>query len=505
MVMLNRQANAIRSPFAIMRYILVPCKTPDDFMQIDAPKPDEPGSSNAPSFCFFIAIGSLAFVLATYMFCPRFVMWTGFDLPATHYYPELNRAVSTLRQLEDPFTKSEVVSNAVIEWRLLFPIIGHYLHLPAPVYFAIPHLGCLLVLTVMASIVWQATRDRMIVLLATCIVATASWLFISVGWLSYFDSWCLFGVIVVTFFRRWTALVLACLLTPWVDERFILTLPLCMVVRAVHMGQMDNNDIKSFIKTCGICFVAIIPYLAIRLVALTRGNDEAAMSYFGLINLTVGFDRWIKGAWMGLRGAWVFVVMLPWLIWRRDRQVWGVFIVAVTVVTIVGSLVITGDLSRSMSMMVPAVLIGIVLLFRQSPRFSRRLIAGVLAFNLLAPASHVLLYFDVPIYYLPLEISRYEKPPPEFRAEFYHQRGVAAAQKQETVEALAEFSTAIRIDDKFVMAFYSRGVLLAAQGDYDGALRDLNEAIRHAPPDWPHHQKAGEYLSRAQMKLTQPQ
>src|SRR5262249_13710695 len=149
-----------------------------------------PGPTPRDDFLFAIVASLLAFVLSIAFFAPRFMHWNWIDLDSDeHHPPEFNRAIDTLRQLEHPFTPITNPTNAVINWRLLFPMLGHILRLPPRWFLALPALGCLLVLWYVAILVRHEGGTRLSALAATALSATTSWFFVSTGWLAYFDSW----------------------------------------------------------------------------------------------------------------------------------------------------------------------------------------------------------------------------------------------------------------------------------------------------------------------------
>ncbi len=78
-----------------------------------------------------MAASLAAFVVVILFFAPRFMLWPWLDLDsAERQAPEFNRAIDTLRQLDHPFVRITNPTNQVINWRLLFPVLGHYLNLP---------------------------------------------------------------------------------------------------------------------------------------------------------------------------------------------------------------------------------------------------------------------------------------------------------------------------------------------------------------------------------------
>jgi len=58
-------------------------------------------------------------------------------------------------------------------------------------------------------------------------------------------------------------------------------------------------------------------------------------------------------------------------------------------------------------------------------------------------------------------------------------RRLAASGKP--VKAISVLTQTLRLDPKLWQAFQYRGELRVSQGDYEGALSDLNEAIQLAP------------------------
>ena len=116
-------------------------------------------------FLVATAASIVAFALAAAVFAPRFLFWEFTDLEPGEYYPsEVKRAIDTLRQFENPWIRIETASNRVINWRLFFPIVGHYLHLPRWAFLSLPALGCLLVLGYVA--VLDSARGNGLVLVA---------------------------------------------------------------------------------------------------------------------------------------------------------------------------------------------------------------------------------------------------------------------------------------------------------------------------------------------------
>ena len=423
-----------------------------------------------------------AFVVVIVFFAPRFVFWSGIDLdPAEHYPPEFNRAIDTLRQLDHPFVPITNPTNRVINWRLLFPILGHYLHLPPWAFLALPAVGCLFVLGYIAHLVRRESGAWWAPLAAAALVGTTSWFFVSTGWLAYFDSWYVLGLLVAAFGRSKVAAGLACLLTPWVDERFVLTLPLLVVVRGISSRTIEGGPSAQILTEGLHCFSLVAPYCALRLVALATAHDEGSADHIRsqLANMN-GARQVADGLWSGLRGLWLFVAVAPALLDRRGRAAWAGLLLLAVAATLVANLTVADDLSRSASTILPAAVLGIVLLVRARPSLAGWALAAALAFNLLAPARHVVGGWDEIIQIHPLheELERLNHPP-LLMANLHLARAAGFAHQAQFSRALAEVETAIKIDPTSTTAQLNRGVLLnnldrtaEAADCYDAAVRD---------------------------------
>jgi tetratricopeptide (TPR) repeat protein len=425
-----------------------------------------------------------AFVLVIVFFAPRFMYWPGIDLDsAEHHPPEFNRAIDTLRQLDHPFVPITNPTNRVINWRLLFPILGHYLRLPHWAFLGLPALGCLLVLGYVAHLVRRESGTRWAALAASALTGTTSWFFVSTGWLAYFDSWYVLGLLVAAFGRSKVATGLACLLTPWVDERFVLALPLVVVVRGISSGGIEKGSSAQFRSEALRFFALMAPYCAVRLVALATGQDEGSAFHLRVYLATVHSAREVAyGLWSGLRWLWVFVAVAPAVLISKGRAAQaGVLLLAVAA-TVAANVPLATDLSRSASTTVPAAVLGIVLLVRARPSLAGWLLAAALALNLLTPARHVIEGWDDAVRISPLyiELGRLKHPPPAL-AYLYLMRVARFAEQGQLPRALAEVETAIRIDPKSAAAQINRGVLLNDLGRPAEAAACYVAAVRLDP------------------------
>lgn len=427
-------------------------------------------------------------LIAVCFFAPRYWLWRAVGFPLqelVEIQPELNRVSFALPQLAHPWRRIDDPTNRVIEWRLLFPLIGHTLHFPRWLYLALPHVGCLLALAAVASIAWRATRAASATLYAALLVATASWFFVSTGWLAYFDSWLVLALVLASFARNRAVLFSAALLAPWVDERFILALPICAVVRAIALDGPDT-DRRAWWRDIGMLLAGLAPYLAVRLGAEILQVRETSKSYWAdrpLWPAALGASLW--GIWSGLRLGWVTVAMAIAALSGRSRWL---ALAAVTVALLV-NFCVADDLSRSMSVATPLVLAGVLQLWRTQPARARRVLPWLCAGNLLLPAHHVIAspgsveapYHVVPILSLPAEWARADEPP-HFASPFvYNRRGMDHFQAGEKARARIAFDLALSFNPDFSRAKANRAIIQFIEGQREEAMAELDAALLRSP------------------------
>jgi len=427
-------------------------------------------------------------LIAVCFFAPRYWLWRAVGFPLEELVaiqPELNRVSFALPQLENPWRRIDDPTNRVIEWRLLFPLLGHYLNFPRWLYLALPHLGCLLCLAAVAACAWRVTRDARAAIYAALLTATASWFFVSTGWLAYFDSWLVLALVLASFARNRALLFSAALLAPWVDERFILALPICAAVRAIDLGGAAT-DRRAWWRDLLMLLAGLAPYLAVRVGAEIMQVRDTSKSYWAdrpLWPAPLGASLW--GIWSGLRLGW-FAVAVALTAWS-GRSRW--LALAAVTATLGVNFCVADDLSRSMSVATPLVLAGVLQLWRAQPTRARRVLPWLCVGNLLLPAHHVIAspgsveepYHLVPILSLPAEWARADDPP-YFASPFvYNRRGMDAFQSGDKAKARIAFNLALRFDPDFSRAIAHRAIIKFIEGQRDEAMAELNAALARSP------------------------
>ena len=430
-----------------------------------------------------VVIALAAYGLSVFFFAPRFALWNGLHVQQASVAPEVNRAIDAIAQLKEPLTKIENGSNIVLQWRLFFPLLGHLLHLPIPVYLAIPHVGCFVALLYVAMISKRFVRSERHVFYVTTLAATTSWFFVSTGWLSYEDSWNIFGLLLVTFSRSRAVLLVTCLYEPFIDERFILAIPLVLALRLILVPEEETEWRSRLIGDAIAIFTPLTPYVLLRLVVLSR--DHGSMKYLtnrlAELQDPVAATQYLLGFWMGLRLLWLSVLGLVLLMFLARRWMAGLFLILTLAFSIGIALVIAADLSRSMSIMLPAAVVGTLLLARRLPTWMNGALPAMVIGNLLLPACHVVTLFNVPIFYVYTTINEYVHPPPIVNADDYAHDGEAAALDGKYEEAVKLLDSAVQLNPRSIFALTARALSKNAMNDHAGATADATAALRIDP------------------------
>lgn len=340
-------------------------------------------------------LGSLFFVLAFIVFCPRFYLW---DPLGSANLPESNRAFYSLVQLQySPFVKIPDYGNQVLEWRLLFPVIGHYLHLHWTIFFALAHISTLLLLIYAAHLVYSRTSSWAAAAVGTALTATSAAFFVSTGFLGYFDSALILALCISCFSSRPVTLWAAATLAPWVDERFIFALPIifwCQWMRA----QSFQGAFKKMLPI----LLGIAPYLFLRVLALVFNTDHS-QTLFRDVTHDAHLRFWpiFLGLWDALRWGWVAAV-LPILAAPRGPKVFALTLIPLA---LFGLLVCAGDYSRSMAIALPLMLYGLIVFWNQKSLQTQALLTGLAVLNFVMPAYHSFRAFHFPIFPLPIQLK----------------------------------------------------------------------------------------------------
>lgn len=307
-----------------------------------------------------------------------------------------DRAHTFLLQCAEPLRRD---IEPAMQWRLLPPLAAHVLRLPGNTPLVLPWLGIVAATAYAAVLFRRRIDDWRFVAGGTLLFATTSAVLVPVGWLGLNDAWVWCGLLAVAFGRATWALPLACLLCPWVDERFVIGFPLAWLA-----GRHDRDLDWSWPATRDGLW--LLPYAAIRL--WLQQHDAVATAATGqflsfhlkqaLLLVPVAPLGW----WLGLRAAWFALGYAAWHTAPGRRLLGG----AVLAATAGFSLVLAADISRSIAILIPGVLLGCFALARRHPEAAPRFVLVLGVINLAIPAAHLTQLKIDPISPLPIEILR---------------------------------------------------------------------------------------------------
>lgn len=348
-------------------------------------------------------LGILFFVLAFFVFCPRFYFWDPVGSPTL---PESYRAFYVLVQLQNsPFVKIPDIGSNVLEWRLLFPVVGYIFHIHWIPFFALAHASVLALLLYVAHVVYARTRSWWAAAIATALAATSSAFFISTGFLGYFDAAMTLALLVTCFSRRRVFIWAAATLAPWIDERFVFALPI-----ALWCQWMQTQDLKAALKLMVPMILGIAPYLLLRVMAMAMNTDHSQGFFHDLFTrFDMQVYKALVGSWDALRWGWAAVILGVFAAWPRAtprRMFWPrLFALTVIPAAMIFLLLSAGDYSRSMMVLLPMVLTGIILSWPQRTAQTMFLLTALAVLNFVMPAYHSFRAFHIQIYPYPLQLK----------------------------------------------------------------------------------------------------
>lgn len=338
-----------------------PCRACDP---APLPDPTVPALLRHP---LIIALGCVT--LALVVFAPRLWLLRQ-PVPGSFQW---DRAVTFLQQVESPFRRD--IEPAML-WRQLPAVVCHYAGLRGQAAFAFPWLGALAAVAYVATVASRHNPDLRFVGGCTLLYTSSSALLVPLHWWGINDGWIWLGLLAVAFARSRVAMIAALLLCPWVDERFLIALPLTLLVRG-HMGG-HGFSWRQFLPLAWV-----LPYLVARAVLSGPGSEGVQNGYLAeRAQMLAGLAPFAPlGWWMALRGGWVAVGYAVTL--------GGCRIAAATALTLLICFALASDISRSAAVLTPLLLAGCIEWNRRHPADSATHVWRLAWLNLLLPAAHV--------------------------------------------------------------------------------------------------------------------
>lgn len=334
------------------------------------------------------ALGVSVTLLLLVVFSPS---WVAFR--AWRRVPEVFAQVIAVRrgayvamQVADPSVEIHDPIHKIVRWRLLLPMVGHQLGMTPAMVLGLGYVGCVLVLTTIVRLGRRRGASWGECALLTIVAGAGAWFFTSTGWLGYYDSWLVLGLLTVAWARTRWLLWLACVLTPWVDERFVLGFPLAVLVRWISSsGALPvPGSVRGLLRDVSVATVLVAGYATLRLWLAGRGGSQTVAEYWRGVDAHVPLWRFLFGGWEGLRVGWPLVFLAVILLLRRQRiRAAGLLALGVVGTTLAG-FASANDLSRSVAPVLAVVPLGWELA-RTERWWMRRHVSRILAGAALLP------------------------------------------------------------------------------------------------------------------------
>ena len=310
-----------------------------------------------------------------------------------------------MRQCDSPL--GVPLADQALVWRIAPVLLAKAINLHGPAALIVPWLGLLVMLTQCAWLVRRRTGDDRLAALTTILIGTTSATLTVTGWLGLNDAWYASALIAVAFQPSLVVLAAASLVGPWVDERFVLALPLAIYVRAVALKPNVNLQQLVAIPAVGLIVYGVSRYL--NLFHLSTTSTGGFIHY-----VLSSFQQWLPwtslGWFMGLRAVWVLVVVGAGGECRRADfrpALWPALLVAAPLIAIT---LLASDTGRTTTMLLPLVLLGVErLLALRGAEVTQRILLLLLIANLLMPAMHVTYQSGDIINMFPVELARWLK------------------------------------------------------------------------------------------------
>lgn len=268
----------------------------------------------------------------------------------------INQAVNLSAEIDDP-------NHKITRWRLLVPALGKLLKLPGWLILGLAHIGCLVLIIILVGVCSaQSSLIGASLYEALCfsIVAGASApFFSSMGLLGYYDAWLALALIGVAFAGpRWVVLI-ACILAPWIDERFVFGLPLAQCVRWIRTDFAAESHWQWFKREAMAPIIVVVCYTIVRLGLGGSGSSQTVGDYLSEFVFTrkLSPSDYIVGAGAGLRAGWILVVTALLGIWMAaaaKARLQALLLTAGIIFTGIIGLFTALDLSRSMVLLIPS-------------------------------------------------------------------------------------------------------------------------------------------------------
>lgn len=301
---------------------------------------------------------------------------------------EWYRGITFREQVADPFSAQR---EPAMEWRLLPALICKTLGLSGNYVFIFPYLGVGLWLYATAYYTLREYQDPRLSSVCTLFAATSGGLFMSIHFFGINDGWIYVLVSVLVFSRNRWLILLAGVLGPWIDERFVIGLPLAVLSRHI-LNQIphESGGRKLFVIEAAS---GTLLYLAARMVISMVFQDRTSGQF-----LSDAIDRFLNyaeyarlGWWNGWRAGWIPILGGLWYLWKikwKNELILSLLfgLGSASLMTLLAQ-----DMSRSLTILFPLLICLLCLIWsREDQQGLKGAFTLAAVANLVIPFSHVI-------------------------------------------------------------------------------------------------------------------
>ena len=327
-----------------------------------------------------IVAGALCLLLVLVFHSPRWWLIVK-PTPGT---AEWDRATSYLAQCQAPF-RADV--EPAMRWRFVPQVFVFATGGNRTVALLIPWLGALTLAWSINRLLRQRGYDPVSAFWLGTVLLTSAPILVATGWLGMNDAWVALGLLAVAFSDSRLAIALACLVCPFIDERFVFGLPGAFLVRYYPFSN------RSCASVLGRLLAAMLPFIFVRGIGFALGHRDNSRFLLASANASSTY-LWVAplALWMAWRFAY-FPAALRIAHDFRQTRLECVLLLCGSLGPVLLGFTLASDTLRTASILLPLCVWGVV-----GPTLMDRRTIGWLAFaSLVVPVAHVTYTKVIPI------------------------------------------------------------------------------------------------------------
>ena len=266
---------------------------------------------------------------------------------------EWSRGITYIQQCDNPFNLTAVREPAM-KWRILPAIVGWSLGGGVKAGFIVPWAGVVLFFLYCSRLLLAQTKSLDTALTGCLLIGTTGGLITCTNFVGINDAWYLLAICAASFTQKPVLLACICLLGPWIEERFIIAIPVIVAT------QLLTSDAWS-LKRLTVCISpGLLVYALARSYYETTSSEATRGFLSGLPDLWKTSMHYVPaGLGMGYRAAWLIFPIGIAAASHGDKTkrtlAWVGGSISLATVTLLAA-----DYTRSTSILLPFLLISII-------------------------------------------------------------------------------------------------------------------------------------------------